>query len=146
MGVSALLSQADQHEEALQVLEEGFSRLPYSGQIARMLAHTLAASPLLDQRDGERALDLALKVYRARPSPENARIVAMAHAEKNECDAAVEWQEQAVQSAADLPERTLDMEALKRNLEHYRRERPCRAPAHALPPATAPSGDDPRQD
>lgn len=127
--LSTSLSSLGQHGEALRVLEEAHSRMPYTGPIAHALAHLLAASPDLDRRQGDRALDLAMKVFRAAKNYEHARTVAIAYAELNKCKKAVEWIEKAIELAADSNQPSTVLEVLKRNLAHFKTQRPCRIPA-----------------
>jgi tetratricopeptide (TPR) repeat protein len=111
--------------EALARLERAHADDPTSGEVAHLLARMLAAGPDLDARDGRRALDLALRVAEALPTPHHATTVALAHAELGDCVAAVAWQEKAV---AALAEGTPDREEATRRLERLRQERPCRWP------------------
>ncbi|NIM12653.1 MAG: tetratricopeptide repeat protein [Candidatus Aminicenantes bacterium] len=127
--MSSLLSQTGKHSEALEVLEDAHSRIPHDGPIAHALARLLASSPVLDKRQGKRALELALKVYQALKSFEHARTVAMAYAELNQCDKAVEWMEKAIELAENSHQSGSVLEMLKRNLAYLKTNRPCRVPA-----------------
>jgi tetratricopeptide (TPR) repeat protein len=127
--LSSLLSRTGKHGEALKVLEDAHSRIPYDGPIAHALAHLLASSPILEKRQGKRALELALKVYRAMKNSEHARTVAIAYAELNQCDKAVEWMEIAVRLAENSRQPDSVLEMLKRNLAYLKTNRPCRVPA-----------------
>jgi tetratricopeptide (TPR) repeat protein len=129
LDLSSLHSATGQHDEALQVLEEAHSRLPFDGLIAHDLARLLAASPALDKRQGKRALELALKVCRAMKNFEHARTVAMAYAELNQCSKAVEWMEKAIELASNSRRSISVLEMLKRNLAYLKTHRPCRVPA-----------------
>ncbi len=126
--ISYLLSLNGRHGEALRVLEEAHTRLPLNGLIAHALAHMLASSPDLSKRDGQRALNLANKVYKAMQNFEHARTVAMAYAELNLCDKAIEWQERAIDLAVQTQINKQSLKLLKRNLEHFKSQRPCRVP------------------
>jgi tetratricopeptide (TPR) repeat protein len=127
--MSTSLSSIGQHAEALRVLEEAYSRMPHIGPIAHALAHLLAASPDLDKRQGDRALDLAMKVFKAVKNYEHARTVAIAYAELNKCSKAVEWMETAIELAANSNQPSTVLEVLKRNLVYFKTQRPCRIPA-----------------
>jgi tetratricopeptide (TPR) repeat protein len=127
--MSSLLSQTGKHGEALKVLEDGHSRIPHDGPIAHALARLLASSPILEKRQGKRALELALKVYRAMENFEHARTAAMAYAELNQCDKAVEWMEIAIKLAENSGQPDSVLEMLKRNLAYFKTNRPCRVPA-----------------
>jgi len=127
--LSSALSSTGQQVEALKVLEEAHSRMPYDGPIAHALARLWAISPELDQRQGQKALELALKVYQALEDLEHARTVAFAYAELNQCDKAVEWMKKAIKLATKSSQGTKILENLKSNLEYFKTNRPCRVPA-----------------
>jgi tetratricopeptide (TPR) repeat protein len=127
--LSSALSSTGQHVEALKVLEEAHSRLPYDGPVTHALARLLATTPELGQRQGQRALELALKVYQALENIEHARTVAFAYAELNQCDKAVEWMEKAIELATKSSLGTTVLNNLKSNLEYFKTNRPCRVPA-----------------
>jgi tetratricopeptide (TPR) repeat protein len=118
-----------QYAEALRVLEEAHSRLPYDGPIAHALARLLATTPNLEQRQGKRALELALKVYRALEDFVHAKTVAMAYAQLDQCSKAVEWMEKAIELASKSSQDTAVLENLKNNLEYFKTHHPCRVPA-----------------
>jgi len=132
INLRSALSSTGQHKEVLKVLEEAHSQIPYEGLIAHALARMLATSPDLELRQGQKALDLAMKVYQALKTIEHARTVAFAYAELNRCDKAVEWMEKAIEIATQSPENTKNaaiVENLKSNLEYFKTKRPCRVPA-----------------
>ena len=79
-----------------ELLEEAHRRMPRQGRTAYALARLLAASPDPALRDGERALDLALRVFNASPDSAHAETVAQALAESSRCDEAAEWQKRAI--------------------------------------------------
>jgi tetratricopeptide (TPR) repeat protein len=127
--MSTLLSSAGQHGEALRILEDAHTRMPYNGPIAHSLAYLLAASPDLERRRGQRALDLAQKVFQASKHYEHARTVAMAYAQLEQCDKAVEWMKKAIELAKSSKEADTVLAVLKRNLAYFETRRPCRTPA-----------------
>lgn len=127
--LSSALSSTGQHGEALKVLEDAHSRMPYDGPIAHTLARLWAISPELDQRQGQKALELALKVYKAFEDIEHARTVAFAYAELNQCDNAVKWMKKAIKLASKSPGGKAILENLKSNLEYFKTNRPCRVPS-----------------
>jgi tetratricopeptide (TPR) repeat protein len=126
--MSSALRSVGQHAEALRVLEEAHSRIPFDGPIAHALARLLATTPDLGQRQGQRALELALKVYRAFEDFVHAKTVAMAYAELNQCSKAVEWMKKAIKLAIKSSRGTAILENLKSNLEYFKTNRPCRVP------------------
>jgi tetratricopeptide (TPR) repeat protein len=122
---ASALVDAGLFQEALLILEEGHRHAPYDGQVAHGLARMLAGSPALQQRDGERALDLAQRVYAARPTPGHAATVALALAELERCDDAALWQRRAVDWASAEEADSL-VEALRLDLLSYQQGSPCR--------------------
>ena len=126
--LSSALSSTGQDAEALNVLEEAYSRLPNDGHVIHALARLLATSPDLSLRQGKRALELALKVFQAAENIEYARTVAFAYAELNQCDKAVEWMEKAIELASKSPNGASIIDNLKSNLEYFKVNRPCRVP------------------
>jgi len=129
LNMSTLFSTTGRHGEALRVLEDAHTRMPYNGPIAHALAYLLAASPDLERRRGQRALDLAQKVFQASKHYEHARTVAMAYAQLEKCDKAVEWMETAIKLAKSTKEADTVLGVLKRNLAYFKTNRPCRPPA-----------------
>jgi tetratricopeptide (TPR) repeat protein len=122
---AGLLFTESRYGLAVQRLEEAYQRLPHQGRIAHSLARILAACPDRDLRNGSRALELALRVYAARPTVVHAETVALALAQLDRCDEAREWQEGAIRGLrnAGQVERTQELESM---LETYRRGAPCR--------------------
>ncbi len=122
-GAEALL-RLGRYAEAKSVLEAALEALPESGLVAIALARVLAASPDLALRDGARALDLAQRVFAARPSAESAELVAMSLAEAGRCEEAVVWQRKALDGAEGGDPVTL---ARRRGtLSWYENQKPCR--------------------
>lgn len=128
LGMSTLFSSADQHGEAIRILEEAHTRMPHNQRVTHALAHLLAASPDLERRQGRRALDLATSVFQASKNHEYARTVAMAYAQLDRCDKAVEWMETAIELALNSKQASSVLDVLKRNLDHFKTRRPCRTP------------------
>ncbi|MCK5055068.1 MAG: tetratricopeptide repeat protein [Candidatus Aminicenantes bacterium] len=129
LDISKLFSLAGQHGEALHILEKAHTRMPHNDQIAHAFAHLLAASPDLKRRQGQRALDLAMKVFQTSKNHEHARTVAISYAQLDLCDKAVEWMETAIELASNSQQPGPVLEVLKRNLAHFKTQRPCRTPA-----------------
>lgn len=120
--------------ESIASLEAAHAADSADGQVAHLLARLLAGAPDPALRSGERAVGLAESVFAAAPTVAHAETLAMALAEAGRCDDAAALQEKAVEGA-----RAGGAEAegarLGRILEHYRTERPCRAPTAAPPSA-----------
>lgn len=124
LGGAQVLALMGRFSEARDVLDEGLRLDPSSGQMAHALSRLLAMAPDLAVRDGERALELAQKVYAARRMPRYASVVAAALAEQGRCAEAADWQARAVDSDDDAGARR-DSEKL---LALYRQGPPCRYP------------------
>ncbi len=121
-----ILVQLGRYGEARGRLEAAHGVMPEAGNIVAALARMLAAGPDLSQRDGPRALDLALSVYRATGDARHAQTVAQALAETGRCDEAVDWQRRALEAA-----RQAGAEALAGSLAEtlsLLENRPCRMP------------------
>ena len=78
-------------------------------------------------RDGKRALDLVMKVYRAKTVPTPAETLALALAEVGRCEEAATLQKQLVATAEQLKDGNL-VEQLKKDLVRYEKGNPCRPP------------------
>ncbi len=125
LGEAETLVRMGRYGPARERLEEGLRLLPRSGLLALGLARLLAACPDRAQRDGARALELAMAVWQAQPSAVHAAVVAMASAEKGDCGEAARWQRIAIEEAG----RTGPADALpgmKEALAVYERGAPCR--------------------
>ena len=130
LGKAELLVFEDRFAEALKSLEEARAALPNQGRLAYALARLLAGCPDLELRDGERALDLAQRVYDAVPSARHSATVALALAELGRCDEAVTWQRRAVAAAGEDEELAGE---LGEELHHYETNDPCRYPGAGAP-------------
>ncbi len=113
--------------EARGRLEAAHEVMPEAGQIVAALSKLLAACPDLAQRDGPRAVRLALAVYRASGDVRHAETVALALAEAGRCDEAVGWQRRALEAAREAGAGAL-VDSLAETLALLER-RPCRLPA-----------------
>jgi len=125
--VMEVLLQLSQYRNALEGLEDAHTRMPAKGRIAHALARLLASCPDVDLRDGQRALDLALRVYDARKTVTHAETVALALAESGRCDEALTWQRGAFEAARKAGAVEL-VEKFRIGLERYETQ-PCRPPA-----------------
>jgi len=115
-------------QEARKKLEEGLVALPRDGQQAHLLARMLASSPDSAVRDGQMALELAVRVYDVQRIPVVAETVAMAFAENGEFDKAVRMQSKIVREAEAAGSDPL-LAAKKARLDAYNRGEPWRAPS-----------------
>jgi hypothetical protein len=97
--------------------------MPLQGRVAHALARLLAACPDTELRDADRALDLALRVFKASPVVSHAETVAQALAQSGRCDEAGRWLERALGA---LPESAGPRhQRLQSALAHYRSGPPC---------------------
>lgn len=100
LGVAVGLKRMGRRAEALASLEESVEALPRDGPLAHELALTLASSADHSLRDGDRAVDLASRLFAQQPSPMHAETLAMALAEAGRFAQAIELQGRLVSEAA----------------------------------------------
>jgi tetratricopeptide (TPR) repeat protein len=128
LGLVLLLADRERYHEAIDLLDQANRLFPERHSTATTLARLLASSPDLALRDGRRALELAMVVYEANPTPVHGETVILSLAESGRCAEAVLWQRRILADAqregeADLAAR-LDVARLD--------ETPCR-PASGKP-------------
>ena len=124
LGHAGVLVAAGDFQGALELLEEAHRRMPLQGQIAYSLARMLAACPDPTLRDGPRALELALRVFKASPVVGHAETVAQALAQSDRCGEAAGWQQRAI---AALPEDAGPRrQHMQSTLARYQAGPPCR--------------------
>jgi len=126
--LSQMLTASEQYGEAMKILEAAHKQLPKNIPITLALARLLASSPNLADRDGKRALGLALEAFETNIDFESARSVAMAYAEMDQCDKALSWMKRSLEMASRTAPSQETMELLQRNLDHFKTKRPCRIP------------------
>jgi tetratricopeptide (TPR) repeat protein len=110
VGLSILLASRERYRDAITLLDEANRERPDRPATMTTLARLLASAPDRSVRDGRRALDLAMAVYEAEPTPVHAETVAMSLAELGRCGEALEWMRRAVTAA----ERASDAEETMR--------------------------------
>ncbi|MCP4378707.1 MAG: tetratricopeptide repeat protein [bacterium] len=125
---AAALVRLEHYYRAKRVLEAGLDRMPDNGVISFALARLLAAAPGADVRDGERALDLAKRVFAAENSPRHIQLVAQALAEAGKCDEAAQWQQKLIDLAIKDSVREEGIAVFRKDLELYSNRKPCRPP------------------
>jgi tetratricopeptide (TPR) repeat protein len=121
-----LLLDNKRYTEALNSLEKSHTEFPNKKQTAAMLATLLATSPVFEQRNGARALDLAREIYYSTNLIEHGEIVSMALAELGLCVTARDWQKKLI-DVAQREEKTDLVVRLKRDLQVYESPQ-CRPP------------------
>jgi tetratricopeptide (TPR) repeat protein len=124
LGEAETLVRLGRYANARLRLDEALGQMPGSGLLAHAQARLLAASPDKSVRDGERALELALAVWQARPAAFHAETVALALAELGRCDEAATWQRTAAGRArSESPARLAEINGA---LAMYEKGPPCR--------------------
>ncbi len=142
MEALALYRAGAPHEQVVQRLEVALAKKPNHIAIASVLARFLAASPDDDVRNGARALSLAEKSMTPFPMPEAAETLAMAYAEVDRYDDAINLQNHAI-VAAFMTARADLVPHLEKTLALYKEHKPCRRPLTATDPIFIPVAPDP---
>lgn len=124
-GEAVVLVDMGRFREARDRLEEAHALMPGAGRIAYALARILGLCPDQSLRDGERALDLALRVFEARNTVEYAVTVAGILAELDRCEEAAEWQRGALKAGEEAGHEEL-VRQLRVALARYEAGPPCR--------------------
>jgi len=118
VGMAILLAARDRFREAVAVLEDAHQRFPDRAATATTLARLLSSSPDVSLRDGKRALEIAMTVNDAEPTPPHAETVALALAELGRCSEAMEWMTRAV-GLAERAKNAAEATRLSRELTRY---------------------------
>ncbi len=121
--ITALISNS-RHHEARDQLEAGLKVLPDNLRLKDILARHLAVCPDRSVRDGARAVELALEVYKEVPSAESIETLAMAYAQDGRFEEAVVWQEHLLEKAEGQTDSAL-LERLRGNLGLYKQNQVC---------------------
>lgn len=126
----ALIS-AGRHGEARKVLEQALAAEPRDGNLMNSLARVLATAPHAAARDGERALQLAERLFEATRSLAVGQTYAMALAEQGRFSEAVKLQQETI-IGYQRSKTPVDERFLETNLRLYQSGRPARRgwPAH----------------
>jgi tetratricopeptide (TPR) repeat protein len=127
LGEAMALVRLSRYAEARDRLEAGVQALPENGPLRNALGRVLSAAPDDDVRDGARALAICQALVAEERSLQHVASFAMAAAEAGQMEAAVQWQEAAIE-AVERSGRAELLPFLKENLELYRRGEPCRQP------------------
>ncbi len=127
LGIAVGLKRMGRRAEALESLEESMAELPRSALLAHELAITLASSADRSLRDGERAVELAGRLFSSRPSPLYAETLAMALAEAGRFDEAVEIQNRLIAEVGSAADPAL-LARLRTVLSLYQRGEACCPP------------------
>lgn len=130
VGEATSLAALGRYSEAVQSLEATIDVLGRTVPVVFALIRLLAASPETELRDGERALDLATKLYELHPITGHAAVVAESYAEVGQCDQAAEWQQRVIETVEKAGQEVLP--EYRQALARYLETRPCRPPGDWL--------------
>lgn len=120
------------HAAAIDYLRRGMAIAPNSSRLVAALAWELATAPQDELRNGDEAMQLALRVYRAFPNqPRIADVMAAVLAETGDFDNAAKIMGQLVASGGE------DAETYATRLKAYRQQRPWRQVPSARVKASA---------
>jgi len=128
LGEATALDLSGDPRRALEVLEEGWQENPGNVELLHALARLLASADDPTVRDGERAMDLVRRTFRAGRTVESLETLAMAYAETGRFREAVETQKEAI-SQAGWRGRTDLAPTLEVNLARYEAGQSCCADA-----------------
>lgn len=128
-----VLQLRGQYKQALESLEAAHSRNPNKGQTVAMLAYLLATSPVVELRNGERALGMAQLLYQQTGALEHGELVGMALAEIGRCGEAVELQRRLI-AVAEREQKADLLIQLKARLNQYEKGPPCRPRSDSASP------------
>jgi tetratricopeptide (TPR) repeat protein len=120
VGLSILLADRSRFREAIAVLEDAHQRFPVRVATATTLARLLASAPDVSLRDGRHALELAVAVNTAEPSPVHGETMALALAELGRCDEAVGWMKRGIAEAEQAKD-TQQAARLRNEMPKYER-------------------------
>jgi tetratricopeptide (TPR) repeat protein len=126
-GEAQALEALGRSQEALQRLEEGWQAIPESVELLHALARLLASASNPEVRDGERAVELAQRTFRAGSTPSRIETLAMASAEAGRFDEAVRLQKEVIQ-AVIRQDRADQLPRLEANLARYQAGLTCCTP------------------
>jgi hypothetical protein len=97
-----------------------------------VLTYLLVTSPATDLRNGNRALDLAERVYTATHALQHGALVALALSELGRCNEAAEWQRRLILSAEQNTANATLLARLREGLKEYENKKSCRPKADPL--------------
>jgi len=127
-----LLYQRGQFKQALDAIDKSHTLFPQKGRTALVLTYLLVTSPATDLRNGNRALDLAERVYTATHALQHGALVALALSELGRCNEAAEWQRRLIASAEQNTTNATLLGRLRAGLKDYENKESCRPAADPL--------------
>jgi len=136
LGQALTLIRLERFTEARDLLDAAMEARPEEKTFALLMARLLATCPDDTVRDGTRALELAQGLLERDPTVEVIQTTAMALAELGQFRKATRWQQRAIAGAQEAGQKE-SARLMSRQLDLYRRGRPCREfwldPAPARP-------------
>ncbi len=124
IGEVTALTFGGRHLEAKRRLGAAIAELADNLVFKDVLARHLAACPDRAVRDGARAVELALEVYQQVPSVESIETLAMAYAQAERFEEAVEWQQHLLGKAQEAGD-AATVERVRGNLVRYQANQAC---------------------
>ena len=121
------LLRAGEEKKAGEALVESRAALPRDGDVAHLQARFLATASDPALRDGPRAFDLAVQIFQASLEPEHGETPAMAFAENDRFDDAVELQRTVVAQLTRTDGAPPLLERARKRLDLYLAKQPCRS-------------------
>lgn len=113
---------------ATDIITMGVKNLPRDKNLLAKYAYALSASPELKVRDGEKAVQIASKLFKIEKNYITARLLAMSYAENDQCDKAQELAGKAMEMAKASYQNQTVIQTLQRNLEYFQNNSPCKIP------------------
>lgn len=137
-GQAAALVLSGDYAGAKQRLEAALQRMPAERRLSHLLARLMAAAPDPRVREGDRAVEMARRLYASGGGAAVAETLAMALAEAGRLDEAAAVQGQAIAAAGGSG----DLQGMERRLTTYRSRRAWYAsgPEEILEAAGRPAG------
>jgi len=124
---ASLLVALGRYAEAADHLDEAYALMPTNGDVVYGLTRLLAAAPDRTVRDGEKAVDLGTRLFKAQPTSAHGELLAEALAEAGQCTEAAQWQRKVIGAEAESAS-TERLSALQAALTRYEAGPPCRPP------------------
>jgi tetratricopeptide (TPR) repeat protein len=126
LALAQLWVRRRQYRQARDLLSKAHESFPKHGRTAHALARLLASCPDPSLRDGDRAVEIANRVFRAAQTAPHAETLAMALAQKGDCTEAAAIQQKIVDNSQKSDSETL--QRLQNSLVRYKAGGPCAPP------------------
>jgi arylsulfatase A-like enzyme len=117
------------YAEQIEILRIGAEECAGSSELRNLLAYALATSPDVDQRDGKRAVELALEIVENDPAPDAGHLdtLAAAFAEIGDFENAIAHSKRSIDLERRFGEIS-DVSAYRGHLERFEAHQPLRDP------------------